>query len=128
VVLLPYLIFEVFDYAVGYAPSDEIELGDGRHESLELDPGRPAEWVEELLGVTVQARFVRDVHGENLTIRGDVRNVLVLGVIRHEPFELAKRWRGRLGGVAENRLELLAILLDFKEAHETRQKKFRFIH
>jgi hypothetical protein len=66
------LLLEIFDDAVRDAPPNEIELGDGRHETLKLDTGRPAERIEELLGVAVQARLVSDVDGEDLAVRGRV--------------------------------------------------------
>jgi hypothetical protein len=122
------LLLEVFDDAVRDAPPDEVELGDGRHETLELDTGRPTERVEELLGVPVQARLVRDVDGEDLAVRGRIRHVLILRVVGDEPLELAKRRGLGLGGPSQNRVQLLAILRDFKEPDQTREKKFRLIH
>jgi hypothetical protein len=122
------LLPEILDDAVRDAPTDEVELGDRRHETLELDTGRPAEWVEELLRVTVQARLVRDVDREDLAVRGGVRHVLILRVVRDEPLEPAKRRRLGLGGTAQNRVQLLTILWNIKEFHQTREEKFRLIH
>jgi hypothetical protein len=122
------LLLEVFDDAVRDAPPDEVELGDGRHETLELDAGRSAEWVEELLRVPVQARLVRDVDGEDLAVRGSIGHVFIFRVVRHEPLKPAKGRRLRLGGPTQNRVQLLTILRDFKEPNQTREKKFRLIH
>ena len=122
------LLLEIFDDAIRDAPADEVELGDRRHETLELDTGRPAERVEELLGVSVQTRLVCDVDGEYLAVRGGVGHVLILRVVRHEPLELAKRRGLGLGGSTQNGVQLLAILRDFKEPDQTREKKFRLIH
>jgi hypothetical protein len=48
--LLDSLFFdEVLDYAIHNAPLDEVELGDGSHESLEFYASRTTKGVEELL-------------------------------------------------------------------------------
>ena len=122
------LLLEIFDDAVRDAPANEVELGDRRHETLELDAGRPAERVEELLGVSVQARLVRDVDREDLAVRGGIRHVLILRVVGDEPLKLTKRRGLGLGGPTQNGVQLLAILRDFKEPDQTREKKFRLIH
>ena len=85
-----HLLDEVPYDAVGYAPLDEVELGDGRRQALELDAGRPTERIEELLGVPVQTRLVRDVDREHLTVRGRISHVLILGVVGHKPFQFTK--------------------------------------
>jgi hypothetical protein len=122
------LLLKVFDDAVRDAPPNEVELGDGRHEFLKLDSGRPAERVEELLGVPVEAGLVRDMDGEDLAVRGGVRHVLIFRVVGDEPLELAKRRGLGLCGPTQYRVQLLAILRDFKEPDQTREKKFRFTH
>jgi len=76
--------------AVGYAPLDEVQLGDGGREALELDASRPAERIEELLGVAVQTRLVRDVDCEHLAVRGRISHVLILRIVRHEPLQFTK--------------------------------------
>jgi hypothetical protein len=122
------LLLKILDDAVRDAPANEVELCDRRHETLELDAGRPAERVEELLRVSVQARLVGDVDGEDLAVRGRIRHVLIFRVVGDEPLELAKRRGLGLGGPTQNGVQLLAILRDFKEPDQTREKKFRLIH
>jgi hypothetical protein len=85
-----HLLDEVPYDAVGDAPLDEVELGDSRRQTLKLDAGRPTERVEELFGVAVQARLVRDVDREHLAVRGRVRDVLILGIVGHEPLQFTK--------------------------------------
>jgi hypothetical protein len=85
--LLDSLFFdEVLDYAIHNAPLDEVELGDGSHESLEFYTHCTTEGIKELLRVSIKARLVRHVHCEHLAVGSRVRDVLVLGVIRDEPF------------------------------------------
>jgi hypothetical protein len=106
---------EVFDDAVGDAPPDEVELGNRGGQPLELDAHRPAEWVEQLLGVAVEARFVRDVHRERLAGRRLVGDVAILRVVGHEPLEVAQ---GDAVAVRQDGLELLAVLGHLEEARQ----------
>jgi hypothetical protein len=85
-----HLLDEVPDDAVGDAPLDEVELGDGRRQTLKLDAGRPTKRVKELLRVAIQTRLVRDMDREHLAVRGRVRHVLILGVVGHEPLQFTK--------------------------------------
>jgi hypothetical protein len=90
--LLDSLFFdEVLDHAIHNAPLDEVELRNGRYEALKIYTGCTTKWVEELLRVSIEARLVRHVHRKHLTVGRGVSDVLVLGVIRDEPFQLAKR-------------------------------------
>jgi hypothetical protein len=108
--LLGWRFLKILDDAIGYAPSNEVELGHGRRETLKLDAGRTTKGVEELLRVPVEARLVCHVDREHLSVRCGVRDVLRLGVIGDEPLELAQRG-GRLGHrLSKNVMKLLAIL------------------
>jgi hypothetical protein len=51
--LLNEAFLQIADDAVNDAPLDEVELGDRRRQALEFDASRPAERIEELLGVPV---------------------------------------------------------------------------
>jgi hypothetical protein len=88
--LLDEALLQIADDAVGDAPLDEVQLGDGRSQALELDAGRTTERIEELLGVAVQTRLVRDVDREHLAVRGRVGHVLILRIVRDEPFQFTK--------------------------------------
>jgi hypothetical protein len=58
-VLRAYLIFDHIVYdAIRQTPLDEVELGHGRAEALELYALCPAKRIKELLGVAVQTRLV----------------------------------------------------------------------
>jgi hypothetical protein len=94
------LLRNVVDDAVLDDPLEEVELGDGRRESVELDARRTAKRVEELLRVPVEAGLVGHVDREDLAARRRVRDVLRLGVVGHEPLELAER--NARGAVLEN--------------------------
>jgi hypothetical protein len=88
--LLDEALLQIADDAVGDAPLDEVQLGYGRRQALELDAGRPAEGIEELLGVAVETRLVRDVDREHLAIRCRVGHVLILRIVRDEPFQFTE--------------------------------------
>jgi hypothetical protein len=85
-----HLLDEVPYDSVRDTPLDEVELGDRRRQALKIDAGRPAEGVEELLRVSVQARLVRDVDREHLTVRSRIGHVLILGIVGHEPLQFTK--------------------------------------
>jgi hypothetical protein len=76
--LLDEAFLEVPYDTVGDAPLDEVQLGDGGRETLELDTGRPAKGIEELLRVAVQTRLVGHVDREHLAVRRGISHVLIL--------------------------------------------------
>jgi hypothetical protein len=90
-VLLDYRLLNIFDNAIRNTPTYEIQLGDGRRQTLEIYALGPAERIEQFLRVSVQTRLVRDVDRKKLAVRRLVRHVLVLGVIRYEPFKFSQR-------------------------------------
>ena len=67
----------VYD-AVLYDPFEKVELGDSRGETVEFYAIRATEGVEELFGIPVEARFVRNVNSEHLAVRPDICHMLVL--------------------------------------------------
>jgi len=90
--LLDSLFFdEVLDHAIHNAPLDEVELGDSGHESLEFYTHRTTKRIKELLRVSIKARLVRHMHREHLAVGRRVCDMLILGVVSYEPFQLAKR-------------------------------------
>lgn len=54
--------------SVHNTPTDEIELGHCRRQTLELNACSTTEWIEQLLGIAVQTRLVRHMYGEYLTV------------------------------------------------------------
>jgi hypothetical protein len=83
-------LLEVFDDAVLDAPPEKVQLGARRREPLEFYALRAAKRVEELLTVTVQTRFVRNVNSKHLPRGCSVRHVVVLGVVGHEPLQFSE--------------------------------------
>lgn len=90
-VLLDCRLLNILYDTVRNAPTYEIQLGDCRRQPLEFNAFGPTEWVEQFLRVPVQTRLVRDVDRKKLAIRRLVRHVLILGVVRYEPFKFAQR-------------------------------------
>jgi hypothetical protein len=88
--LLDEALLQVADNTVSDTPLDKVQLGYGGREALELNASRTAERIEELLGVSVKTRLVRDVDREHLAVRGRISHVLILGVVRHKPFQFSK--------------------------------------
>ena len=68
----------VFYDTVLYDPLEKVELGDSRCETVEIDTICATEGVEELFGVPVETRLVRNVNREHLTVRADIGHVLIL--------------------------------------------------
>lgn len=115
--LLVFLMFnrdllKVFNDAVLYTPSKEVQLGTGRRKTLELDALSTTKRVKELLTVTVETRLVGHVNRKHLTSWRGVCDVVVLGVVGYEPLEFAK---GDALAVLQNIVELLTILWYIKE-------------
>jgi hypothetical protein len=111
--LLDSLFFdEVLDHAIHNAPLDEVELGDSSHESLEFYASRTTKWVEELLGITVKARLVCHVDRKHLAVWGGVCDVLVLGIVGDEPFQLAK---GDAVAMLNDVMQLLLVIRRFEK-------------
>jgi len=69
---------EIFDDAICYAPSNEVELCDCRRVAVEVYPGRSTERVEQLFRVAIKTRLVSHVDREGLAVRGCVRHVTML--------------------------------------------------
>jgi hypothetical protein len=92
VALLVWLICShvVYD-AIGQAPLDEVELGDGRRQALKLYALGPTKGIEELFRVSVETRLVGHVDGERTPGRSRVRDVSILGVIGDEPLQITQR-------------------------------------
>jgi len=67
----------VYD-TVLYDPLEKVELGDSRGETVEFYAIRATEGVEELLGISVEARFVCNMNREHLTIWANIGHVLIL--------------------------------------------------
>jgi hypothetical protein len=68
----------VVDDTVLNDPLEKVQLGDSRRETVEFDAIRATEGVEELFGIPVKARLVRNVNREHLPVRTYIRHVLVL--------------------------------------------------
>jgi hypothetical protein len=79
-------------HTIRYAPSNKVQLCDGRGQTLELDALGSAKRVEELFGITIQTRFIRNVNCENFASRILVRDVSRLRVIGHEPLQVSERY------------------------------------
>jgi len=92
VALLAWLICShvVYD-SIGQAPLDEVELGDGRRQTLKLYALGPTKGIEELFRVSVETRLVCHVYGERTSGRSRVRDVSILGVIGDEPLQITQR-------------------------------------
>jgi hypothetical protein len=105
----------VLDDAIGDAPPNEIELGDRRCHAVKLDPLRTTKRIKELLRISIQTRLVRDVHGKLATGRCHVRDVLVLGIVGHEPLEVTQR---NAVAVTQNIYKLFAVLRDIKKTRQ----------
>jgi hypothetical protein len=92
VALLVWLICShvVYD-SIGQAPLDEVELGDGRRQTLKLYALGPTKRIEELFRVSVETRLVGHVDGERTSGRSRVRDVSILGVIGDEPLQITQR-------------------------------------
>jgi hypothetical protein len=105
-------LLKVLDYTVLYTPPKEVQLGTCRREPLELDALRTAERVEQLLSIAVQTRLVGHVDREHLTGWRGVRHVVILGVVGHEPLQLAK---GYTLAVPQNIVQLFTILWYIKK-------------
>jgi hypothetical protein len=105
-------LLKVFNYAVLYAPPEEVQLGTGGREPLELDALRTAKGVEELLAVGLQLRLVVRVDEELLAIQ-DIRDIVLLGVVRHEPVDQPER---NLGGAVEESDDFLLVRMGRIEA------------
>jgi hypothetical protein len=86
-VLHAWHFLNIFDDAICYAPSNEVELSDRRRVPVKVYPGRSTERVEQLLRVAVKTRLVGHVDREHLSVRCGVRDMLRLGKVRNEPFE-----------------------------------------
>lgn len=124
--LLDFLFFdEILNDSIHDAPLDEIELCDGGHETLEFDTGCATKGVKELLRVPVKTRFVGHVDREHLAVRCGICDVLILGVIGDEPFELAQR---DAVAMLDNIVKLFLVLWYFEKLGETRQQEFRLFH
>jgi hypothetical protein len=67
----------VYD-TVLYDPLEKVELGDSRRETVEFYAIRATEGVEELFGVPVKARLVRNVNREHLPVRANIGHVFIL--------------------------------------------------
>ena len=81
----------VLDDAVRQTPLDEIELGDGGCQPLKLNTFGPAKRVEQFFRVSIETRFVGDVHGKGATGLTDlVRDVAILCVIGDEPLQITQ--------------------------------------
>jgi hypothetical protein len=115
----------VVDNVVGDAPPYEIQLGDRRGHSVKLDPFRPTERVEQLFGITIQARLVSDVDGKLTTGRGHVRHVLILRVVGHEPLEVPER---NTLAMTQDVDQLLAVLRYVKKTRERIEQKLTLAH
>jgi hypothetical protein len=111
---------KIFNDAVCYAPSNEVELSNCRRVTVEVYPGRSTERIEQLLRVAVKTRLVGHVDREHLSVRGGVRDVLCLGKVRNEPFEPAERWN--VTGPPKNIIQLLPVRLDLVKALQTREE------
>jgi hypothetical protein len=83
-------LLEVFNDTVLHTPPKEVQLGACGREPLELDALRTTKRVEQLLAVTVQTRLVGHVDRKHLARWRGVRHVVILGIVGHEPLELAK--------------------------------------
>jgi hypothetical protein len=81
----------VFDDAVRQAPLDEVELGHGRREPLEVYALRSAKGIEELLGIAVKTRLVGDMHRKGAPEPSRVRDVAILCVVGDEPLQIPQR-------------------------------------
>jgi hypothetical protein len=79
---------------------------------VKIDPLGPTKRVKQLLRIAIQARLVRDVHGKLAPGRCHVRDVLVLGIVCHKPFEVTQR---NAVAVTENIYKLLAVLRDVEK-------------
>jgi len=61
-----------------YDPLEKVQLGDSRCETIEFYAIRATKGVEELFGIPVETRLVRNVNREHLPIRADIGHVLIL--------------------------------------------------
>jgi hypothetical protein len=81
---------KIRDDAICDTPPDEVELGDRRRQTLEIDPGRSTKRIEQLLAVAIQTRLVGDMDREHLAVGSGIRDVLSLGIVCHEPFQFSE--------------------------------------
>jgi hypothetical protein len=61
-----------------YDPLEKVELSNSRYETVKFDAIRATKGVEELFGVPVETRLVRNMNREHLTVRADICHVLIL--------------------------------------------------
>jgi hypothetical protein len=87
--LLVWLFHKVLNDSVGDTPPNEVELGHGRGQALELNARCTAKRIKELLRVPIEARFVSHVDCEHLSVRCSVRDVLIFRIVGDEPLEAA---------------------------------------
>jgi hypothetical protein len=103
------------DDSIRDGPSQKVQLGARRRQTLELDALGPAKRIKKLFTVPVQTRLVRDVHRKELPIGRRQRHVVVLRVVGHEPLELSERRALAL----DNIVKFLTILGNLKELGQT---------
>ena len=70
-------------------PVEEVELPDGCIESEERDLLPATEGIEHLFRVRPQVRLVTEVDVDVASLGGQIGNVVLLGIIGHEPVEKA---------------------------------------
>ena len=92
---------------------------------MKLDPLRPTERIEQLLGIAIQTRLVRDMDRKLATSRGHVRHLLVLRVVGDEPLEVPKR---NAFAVTEDIDELFEMLWCIEKSSKRIQKQVAFTH
>jgi hypothetical protein len=90
-------------------------LGTCGRETLEFDTLGPTKRVEELFTVPVQTRLVGDVYRKEFASGCRQGHVVVLGIIRHEPFKLSE---GRALAL-DNIVKLFAVLRNLEKLDET---------
>lgn len=83
---------------------EEVQLPDGRVKSKERDLLPATEGVEHLFRVRPQVRLVPQVDVDVATLRGQIGDVVLLGIVGHEPVEKAQ---ADLGLARQNRLDAL---------------------
>lgn len=128
--LLVFLMFnrrlvKILYDAILYTPSQKVELGTRRRETLELYTLCPTKRIKEFLTVPIQTRFVSHVDGKHLTSWRRICHVIVLCVVCDEPLQFPER---NTLAVAQNIVKFFAILWYIKKFGEARQKKLRLTH
>tara|TARA_Y100000389_G_scaffold196372_1_gene229211 strand:+ start:2642 stop:2992 length:351 start_codon:yes stop_codon:yes gene_type:complete len=93
---------DVFHYVILDTPLDEIQLRHGSHDFLICSRDnvsnlcRATKGVEQFFTIAIEARFVRAVHTENLSIGRLVCEIIFFRVICDEPFKIPEGYTTRL--------------------------------